>query len=468
VITTSAPSAASAARLSTDIFSGITHTRPYPRAAATSASPTPVLPAVASISVAPGRRTPRASASRTIATRDPILHAPARVHVLALHEHRHREPAADALEWNERRLADVIEDRHRPSMLRNEPMFSLGVGLTNACNLSCAHCYRATGTDALDIDAVLAATEAVPTRAVNFGTGENALHPRFADLVQALVDRGIAVTMTTNGHSAAALPDDLLARFRDVELSIDFPTREAHDEARGPGNWDLIAAQMERCERLGVSTTLVSVLMSTNARAMPELVRLAGERRSLLRVNVYQSVRGDAFALGYTEYWDAIRALLASADLVACGEPIVRAVLGLPRAPGEGCGVETIRITPRGAVVPCVYGADGALSLGDLDAMGAKVVDHETFARLRTIPEQCRACPEVETCRGGCASRRVLGAGLGHADAYCPFVRNESIAIPFTLASLGRALPKASSACTIIVRPRSGPGSGARPRRSDR
>ena len=26
--------------------------------------------------------------------------------------------------------------------------FSLGVGLTNACNLACEHCYRALGTEA--------------------------------------------------------------------------------------------------------------------------------------------------------------------------------------------------------------------------------------------------------------------------------------------------------------------------------
>jgi MoaA/NifB/PqqE/SkfB family radical SAM enzyme len=56
--------------------------------------------------------------------------------------------------------------------------FALGVGLTNACNLKCAHCYRADGVDELSLDQVLAAVEALPTRAVNFGTGENGLHPR--------------------------------------------------------------------------------------------------------------------------------------------------------------------------------------------------------------------------------------------------------------------------------------------------
>jgi radical SAM protein with 4Fe4S-binding SPASM domain len=341
-------------------------------------------------------------------------------------------------------------------------VFALGVGLTNACNLSCAHCYRATGRDELDADAVLEATTVIPTRAVNFGTGENALHPRFEPLVRELVRRGIAVTMTTNGHSAAALPDDLLAAFRDVELSIDFPTRDAHDAARGPGNWDLIEEQMARCKRLGVSTTIVSVLMSQNARALPELVRLAGSRAALLRVNVYQAVRSDAFALDYDTFWSAIRALLACSDLVACGEPIVRAVLGIARAPGEGCGVETIRITPRGAVVPCVYGADDALQLADLSRLGSAVVEDDTFTRLRVVPSACRSCPQRDACGGGCASRRVLRGTLDAPDAYCPFVRGERLDIPFTRADLGRALPKASSACTLIVRPR--PGSEAAPR----
>jgi radical SAM protein with 4Fe4S-binding SPASM domain len=333
-------------------------------------------------------------------------------------------------------------------------VFALGVGLTNACNLSCAHCYRAVGVDELDPDAVLAAVSAIPTRAVNFGTGENALHPGFADLVRELVRRGIAVTMTTNGHSAAALPDDLLASLRDVELSIDFPTREAHDAARGPGNWDLIEEQTARCRRLGVSTTVMTVLMSQNARALPDLARLAGSRGSLLRVNVYQAVRSDAFALDYETFWSAIRSLLSSADLVACGEPIVRAVLGIARAPGEGCGVETVRITPRGKVVPCVYGADAALGLADLSARGAAIVEDETFTRLRVLPSACRACEHRDACGGGCASRRSLRGSLDRPDQYCPFVRGEKLDIAFTRADLGRALPKASSACTLIVKPR--------------
>ncbi len=330
--------------------------------------------------------------------------------------------------------------------------FSLGIGLTNACNLACDHCYRATGTDELTKEQVYRAVDAVDTRAVNFGTGENGLHRDFAEIATRLCDRGIAVTMTTNGHSAAVLSDDVLRRFRDVEFSIDYPSREEHDAARGAGNWDLIAEQISRCSRLGVSTTIVAVMMSTNVRQMPLLLALAADRGAFLRVNVYQAVHRDMFSLGYAEFWSGFRSLLAHGELLACGEPVVRAALGIPRVEGAGCGVETLRITPRGAVVPCVYGKDDALEISDLEAMGAGVVSRSGFAALRVLPAACYACPQRETCGGGCPSRRALRGSLDEKDQYCPFLGGEELL--GSSHDLGRLLPKAASACTTIFRAR--------------
>jgi radical SAM protein with 4Fe4S-binding SPASM domain len=330
--------------------------------------------------------------------------------------------------------------------------FALGVGLTNACDLDCAHCYRAPGTDALGVEDVLAAMDALPVRAVNFGTGENGLHPDFARLVRELAGRGAAVTMTTNGYSAEALDDDTLRLMRDVEFSIDYPTEVAHDAARSAGNWSLIERQMTRCRALGVSATIIAVLMSTNYKALPDLARVAASRGAMLRVNVYQSIRGDAFALTYDQFWDAWARLLEVADLVTCGEPILRAMLGIPRAPGAGCGVETVRLSPRGAIIPCVYGGDAELRLGDLVRLGPRVVEEPSFTRLATVPTSCAACPHVATCGGGCASRRLLKGGLDRPDEYCPIVRNETVDLRAKTADLGRTPPKASSACTTIVK----------------
>lgn len=346
----------------------------------------------------------------------------------------------------------ATQPQDEPSAIR----FSLGVGLTNACNLSCDHCYRATGTDELSAAQVLAATDAVPTRAVNFGTGENGLHPEFSSLIEALADRGIKVTMTTNGHSAEVLSDEVLSRLRDVEFSIDYPDEGTHDGARGAGNWALIEEQMARCQKLGVGTTIVSVLMAANHRAMGGLAALAKGRGALLRVNIYQSVRTDAFTLSYKQFWWGMGELLGAGELVACGEPIVRAMLGIPRAPGAGCGVETVRITPRGKVVPCVYGADAELDLDDLARLGPGMVEHPTFTGLRQVPSACSGCPHVDTCHGGCASRRALRGSLDGADPYCPILRGKALPkLDVRLAehSAEGPPPKASSACTTIIRP---------------
>lgn len=49
--------------------------------------------------------------------------------------------------------------------------FSLGVGLTNACDLACAHCYRETERiDQLTLEQVTGVCECLPVRSVNLGT----------------------------------------------------------------------------------------------------------------------------------------------------------------------------------------------------------------------------------------------------------------------------------------------------------
>ncbi len=68
-----------------------------------------------------------------------------------------------------------------------ERAFSLGLGLTNECNLACAFCYRdPTRLDRLTLDQVRAATRRLPVRSVNLGTGENGMHPDFPAILDFL------------------------------------------------------------------------------------------------------------------------------------------------------------------------------------------------------------------------------------------------------------------------------------------
>ena len=341
-----------------------------------------------------------------------------------------------------------------PQSEGREQRFALGIGLTNECNLACAFCYRdPTRVDRLDLEQVRAVLDRLPVRSVNLGTGENGMHPQFREMLALLRSRNVKLTMTSNGLSVAVLTDDELRSFHDLEFSLDYPTREEQDAQRGPGNWDLIHAQAERCFRLGVPVTIIAVMMRTNFRRLAEIARIAGQFNAPLRINVCQSVRTDAFSLTYAQYWESFELLLSQTDVLSVGEPLVRAMLGLPRGEG-GCGVGTVRVTPRATVQPCVYWPGPGDPLSLLLEVGPEVVSTPPFRAVRSLPPACEPCEFRESCGGGCAGRRRLDGALDQPDRYCPIVRGERPRLSMRLAP-GRDLPKTGSACTTVVMARS-------------
>jgi radical SAM protein with 4Fe4S-binding SPASM domain len=327
---------------------------------------------------------------------------------------------------------------------------SLGLGLTNECNLACAFCYRdPTRTDRLSLDQVKSVMERLPIRSVNLGTGENGMHPEFRAILAYLRTQPIKLTVTSNGHSVAVLEDDELRAFHDIEFSLDYPTPAEQDAQRGPGNWELIHQQAERCVRLGVPVTIIAVMMKSNYLRLSEVAQVAKQFDAPLRVNVYQAVRSDVYALSYEEYWEGFRNLFAETDVVAIGEPLVRAIAGLPPLAG-GCGVSTVRVTPRGTTQPCVYWPGPGEPLSDLISVGLDILDSAPFEQARTLPEACEPCEFRDSCHGGCAGRRRLQGALLQPDYYCPIIRGEHPRLQIRMAA-ARDLPKLRSSCTTVV-----------------
>lgn len=328
--------------------------------------------------------------------------------------------------------------------------FALGLGLTNECNLACSFCYRDPArTDRLSLEQVRSVMESLQVRAVNLGTGENGMHPEFREILAYLRTLQVKLTITSNGHSAAVLSDDELRAFHDIEFSLDYPTEREQDAQRGRGNWALIHDQAARCVGLGVPVTFIAVMMKSNYLRLAEVARVVKGYQAPLRVNVYQAVRSDLYALSYEEYWQGFRALFAETDVIGITEPLVRAMAGLPPRTG-GCGVNTVRVTPRATSQPCVYwpGAGEPLSL--LLSLRSRLVETPPFVEARTAAEACRSCAYLESCYGGCAGRRRIQNALDQPDFYCPIVRGEVQKLEVRLAS-ARELPKGESACTTIV-----------------
>ncbi len=330
--------------------------------------------------------------------------------------------------------------------------FALGLGLTNECNLACSFCYRDPNRiDRLTLDQVKSVMTRLPVRSVNLGTGENGMHPDFVSILDFLRAQPIKLTITSNGHSIAMLDDEHVGAFHDVEFSLDYPNQAEQDAQRGKGNWSLIHEQAARCRSLGVPVTIIAVMMKANYLKLADVARVAKEFDAPLRVNVYQSVRTDAYALTYDEYWEGFRRLFAETYVVAIGEPLVRALAGLA-PPGNdcGCGVATVRVTPRATTQPCVYWPGAGAPLADLLKTSDEIIDTPAFVAARTLPAACEPCEFRETCRGGCAGRRALQGALDEPDFYCPIVRGDRPALEIKMAPT-RDLPKLGSACTTVV-----------------
>jgi len=325
--------------------------------------------------------------------------------------------------------------------------FSVGIGLTNECNLRCPHCYRPDMViDRLTLQDVKRVCESIPVRSMNLGVGENGLHPEYPAILEYLWARGIKTSITSNGLSIQVLADEALKRFHSVEFSLDFPTEREHDAFRGPGNWRAVMAAVERCADLGLRVTVTSVMMSINYARLAELARVASARGANLRVNIYQPAKTDRFTLTYEQFWEGFRQLSASTRLVATTEPVLAGVLGLEGFAGPGCGRSTVRVAPDGRILPCTYWPISRLTLADLNALGEGILQTPEFLEARQVPAACDGCP----CRGGCAGRRALVGSLEDPDPYCPFARGERMVLDWEQA-MGEDLPKVGSACTTVV-----------------
>ncbi len=227
-----------------------------------------------------------------------------------------------------------------------ERTFALGLGLTNECNLACSFCYRDPArTDRLSLSQVHSVMESLPVRSVNLGTGENGMHPEFAALLEYLRRQSVKLTITSNGYSTQVLDDAQVVAFKDVEFSLDYPNEAEQDRQRGAGNWRLIHEQAARCRRLGVPVTFIAVMMRSNFDRLADVAEVARAYDAPLRINVYQSVRSDAYSIGR----GAARRSTYSLILVPISSTPIRSP---PRAPSPRRAKAAVTSRPAAAAAP--------------------------------------------------------------------------------------------------------------------
>ena len=135
----------------------------------------------------------------------------------------------------------------------------VSVALTNACDLTCSHCYAPKNPAMLTFDRLirwLADLDANGCIGVGFGGGEPTLYPRLTELCSyAARKTNLAVTMTTHAHRLSdQLLTELAGNMHFVRVSMDGvgPTYESIRCRPFDALLERIAA-LERVARFGIN-----------------------------------------------------------------------------------------------------------------------------------------------------------------------------------------------------------------------
>jgi radical SAM protein with 4Fe4S-binding SPASM domain len=305
------------------------------------------------------------------------------------------------------------------------------------CNLRCRMCpvrYRDVSNALMAWDAYTGIVDALPELSELHlqGLGEPLLHPRFFDMVEYAVARGVKVSVNTNltlltpAKAERAATCGLSAIF----VSIDGATAQTYEWVRVDARFDMVERNMLRLlaalarHRSPTHVEVTAVVMRENVDELADLVALTA-RWGVKTLHV-QHLCHDFGESTLPARYEPMRAFVAEQTLVGHDpERVSRAFAAAHEAASaHGIALRLPRVTPKqhaagtpgrarcdwpwrgpyvaydGTAMPCcMVATPDRASLGDVVRDGvAAVWNNEAYENFRrqldseTPPEICRSC----------------------------------------------------------------------------
>jgi radical SAM protein with 4Fe4S-binding SPASM domain len=155
---------------------------------------------------------------------------------------------------------------------------------TRKCNLSCKHCYSNSGASSqheLTTKEALNAVEQLAdfgVTALAFSGGEPLTRKDFFEVASHAVERGLYVSVATNGTLLTKENVRKLkqTRINYVEISIDGASPQTHDEFRGvPGAFERALTGLKNCVEADLCVCIATTATKSNLKEFPQILDLA-------------------------------------------------------------------------------------------------------------------------------------------------------------------------------------------------
>ncbi len=157
--------------------------------------------------------------------------------------------------------------------------------VTKKCNLRCKHCYaNATPQGAPDEltteekKQVIDQLDEAGVVTIAFSGGEPLMAPDIFEIFKYTAEKGMYVNVATNG---TLITPEVARKMKEsgvgyVEVSLDSPNPEEHDEFRGvKGAWKLAVQGIKNAKEAGLCTGIAYTVTKQNLPRVPEMVKLA-------------------------------------------------------------------------------------------------------------------------------------------------------------------------------------------------
>ncbi|MGQ9588153.1 MAG: radical SAM protein [Thermoplasmata archaeon] len=338
--------------------------------------------------------------------------------------------------------------------------FQVVWNITRACNMKCQHCYEDAGRaddDELTFEQAIhgidiLAKAGVPS--IAFSGGEPTILPRIKELVRHAKDKGMYVSIATNGlmlENKNMVRDLKEAGLSYVQISLDGLDPETHDQFRGvKGAWTRTVRAIGNCVDEGLFVSIATTVTKHNAGEIPRMIDFArglcvnwlmlynfipaGRGVDIARSDLSPNERYELLGTAYRETCRGGLQILSTAPqyarvaveqtMIERNERIlIPTHFGNPGYSGPtvalaefigGCGAGRfyLSVEPNGDVYPCVFFPHraevkvGNLLESDFDEMwrGARVL--RSLRDKDNLKGSCGKCQYRYIC-GGCRARAM-------------------------------------------------------------
>ena len=198
--------------------------------------------------------------------------------------------------------------------------FSLHLGLSYKCNMSCEHCFVSKEKDNLKLEDVIKTVRRLRERGlfvIYYTFGEPTLSKLLEPVLFEISKMNMVQIVMSNGY---AVSEDVAAMFKRADvarvfISIDSPYSEFHDQNRGvPGAFSHALTAIQTLNTFGVPVGIATTVTKRNQMQLNGICSLAKSEGVKLISFLRERTGGKIEGEGFTEYYNFAHKILASHD----------------------------------------------------------------------------------------------------------------------------------------------------------